>query len=250
MIRKFFTALLATWLGIAAACADGFTDANRQFASGDFTAAAASYEKLLADQGPDAAVSYNLGNTYLQLKQYGPAILAYERARLLDPRNPDLLANLTRARKAATAFDESPFNPRLEAVITYLSRNEWSWLVAGGALVIGALAILRGCISGSSRPFRRLTTVMAAVAALTVIAGSGALWLRRSEAHLGVVLAENASIRLSPFENAGTVGTPGPGRLVHLGAENAGFHYVSIPGSNLQGWLADKDVAAIVPSSK
>ena len=107
------------------------SEANQQFKSGDFAGAAAAYEKIIAAEGPRASVYYNLGNSYQQLKQYGPAILAYERARLLTPRDPDLLANLALARKAATAFEETGLHPWLDAVVNHLSRNEWSWLVAG-----------------------------------------------------------------------------------------------------------------------
>ena len=43
----------------------------------DLAGAAAAYEKVIAADGPRASVYYNLGNSYQQLKQYGPAILAW-----------------------------------------------------------------------------------------------------------------------------------------------------------------------------
>ena len=85
-------------------------DANGQFKAGNFEVAATHYEEVLKHEGPRASVFYNLGNSYQAQKKYGPAILAYERARLLTPRDPDLLANLNLARKAATAFDEVGLN--------------------------------------------------------------------------------------------------------------------------------------------
>ena len=244
MNRNFLIGLLCIFLGGNAVFAAAFDAANQQFKSGDFAGAATAYEKILAADGPRAAVYYNLGNSYQSLKQYGPAILAYERARLLTPRDPDLLANLALARKAATAFEESGLNPRLEAALNYLSRHEWSWLVVSGALLVGILAVVAGAVELPQR-LRTAALITSAVAGLFIVAGAAALYLRRDEAGRGIVLTENATVRLSPFEKAESLGTPGAGRLVHLGVETGGFRYIEIAGTNLKGWLASNDVAAI-----
>ncbi len=244
MNRKFLIGLLCLFLGANCVSATAFDDANQKFKSGDFAGAAAAYEKLLADDGPRAAVYYNLGNSYQNLKQYGPAILAYERARQLTPRDPDVLANLALARKAATAFEETGIHPRLDAVLNFLSRNEWSWLVAGAALFLGVIAVVSGAVKLPQR-LRRFAVISSAVAGLAIIAGAATLYLRRGESARGIVLSKDVTVRLSPFENAESLGTPGPGRSVRLGAENGDFHYVEIPGTSLKGWLARKDVGAI-----
>lgn len=246
MNRFFPICLMCLVLGTVSASATAFDDANQRFKSGDFIGAATAYEKILTTEGPRAAAYYNLGNSYQNLKQYGPAILAYERARLLTPRDPDLLANLALARKAATAFDETGMNSKLEAVLDYLSRDEWSWLVAGSALFLGALALVSGILRVADK-LRVFAMISAGAAVLAIIAGSTALYLRRSESGKGIVLSENATVRLSPFEKAESLGTPGPGKAVHLGAKNGGFQYVEVAGAGLHGWLADKDVASIVP---
>jgi len=249
MNRNFLIGFIGLLLGSVSVSASALDDANLKFKSGDFNGAAAAYEKILTDEGPRAAVFYNLGNSYQSLKQYGPAILAYERARLLAPRDPDLAANLALARKAATAFEESGLHPRVEAALSRLSRNEWSWLIAGSALFLGGLALTCGVVSLPRRWMRQLAMVCAGFAGLAIAAGSTALYLRRGEAGRGIVLSENAAVRLSPFEKAEALGTAGPGRVVYLGAKSGGFQYVEVPGTNLHGWLADKDVAAIAPDA-
>lgn len=249
MNRNFLIGFFSLLLGSMSVFASALDDANLKFKSGDYTGAAAAYEKILTDEGPRASVYYNLGNSYQSLKQYGPAILAYERARLLAPRDPDLAANLALARKAATAFEESGFHPRVEAALNYLSRNEWSWLVAGSALFLGGLALICGVVSLPRRWMRRLAMVAAGLAGLAIVEGSTALYLRRGEARRGIILSENAAVRLSPFEKAEALGTAGPGRVVHLGEKSGDFQYVDVPGTNLHGWLANKDVAAIAPDA-
>ncbi len=240
MRTKLQLALLIA--GITTAWGSALDEANQRFAAGDFPAAIEAYEKIIESQGPDAAVYYNLGNSHQSLKQYGPAILAYERARLLTPRDPDLLANLTLARKAATAFEEPELNPQLDTVLQYFSRNEWSWLVAGAALVLGFTGLLYGIFK-----MRRLAGIAAGCAAFVIAAGSGALYLRRAEASRGVVLTEQAVVRLSPFTTAESLGNVGAGRMVRVGEAKAGFHYVEIPKTNLRGWLSSADAASIIP---
>lgn len=239
--------LFALVLGIVALGSDALDSANRKFHAGDDAGAAAAYEQILDSAGPSAAVLYNLGNTYQRLGRNGEAILCYERARLLTPRDPDVLANLAHARQAVAAFEEAGAHPRFNAALNYLSRNEWSWLVAGSAIVLGGLALLGGLVSLPRHWMRRTVMVIAVMAGLGMISGGSALYLRRAEAAAGIVLSDRATLRLSPFENAASIGTPGPGRRVHMRGKTGSFYYVDVAGANLSGWLAEKDVAAIIP---
>lgn len=246
LIHKFLIGLATICVGNAATLAE----ANKQFEDGKFSEAVTSYQKLLEVGGPDAAVYYNLGNAFQSGKKFGPAILAYERARLLTPRDPDLQANLAMARKAAAAFEESELHPRVDAVMGYLSRNEWSWLMVGGGLFLGVYALLRGLVKWPVRWTRQFGGVLAVMAGLGIVAGSVALWLRRGEAARGIVLTENASVRLSPFEEAEALGTAMPGRVIRLGEVKGDFRYIEVPGTGLKGWLAKADVAAVSPEAE
>lgn len=241
MNQNSLSGLLCLLLATAAVSANDCNLANGQFKAGDFAGAAASYEKTLAAEGPRATVFYNLGNSYQQLKQYGPAILAYERARLLTPRDPDLLANLALARKAAAVAEEPGMHPRLDVALNYLSRDEWSWLVAGGALLLGGLAMVCGAV----KLLRQWVAGSACLAGFCLIAGFTALYLRRGETGRGVVLSSDAAVRLSPFEKAELLGTPGSGRIVRLGLKSGDFQHIEVPGTSLSGWMAYKEVATI-----
>lgn len=237
---------------VASAMADVHSDfdrVNAMFEAGDFAAAAAAYEEVLRENGPRASVYYNLGNSHLRIGDYGPAILAYERAKLLTPRDPDLRANLALARKNAAAFDEEPgLHPRLAAALHFLSRNEWSWLVVACAILLGMLGLLCGVVRVPRGWMTRVISISAALAVLLIIAGSVALSMRRADAARGVIVSADAVLRLSPFDTAESVATPGPGRTVMLGEKSGDFRFIEIPGTNLQGWLAEKDVAAVMPA--
>jgi tetratricopeptide (TPR) repeat protein len=246
MNRSIANILFCLLAGLAPAAEPSrFDRANREFADGNFAKAADIYQGILETEGPPAAVLFNLGNAEQKLGNHGRAILAYERARLIAPRDPDLRANLALSRKAAAVFEEPRRFPRLAAFFDYLSLNEWSWLFVGSTLFVGVLAIVRGTVRLPRRWMRNTFRGTAGLAVVAMIVGATALYQRQGERDRGVVLTEDAPIRLSPFEKAGTIGAAGAGRIVRLLETKDGFHYVEVPGTELRGWIADRDVAAI-----
>jgi len=75
-----------------------FFKANEAYKAGDFKEAIQGYEGLIRSGIVDGHIYYNLGNAYFRLNRLGHAILNYEKARLLMPRDADLLFNLSQAR--------------------------------------------------------------------------------------------------------------------------------------------------------
>jgi tetratricopeptide (TPR) repeat protein len=71
-----------------------FEAANTKYQAGDFKAAAALYEEIIKNSQGTGAVYFNLGNTYFRLGQKGKAVIAYERAFKVIPRDKDLLWNM------------------------------------------------------------------------------------------------------------------------------------------------------------
>jgi len=77
---------------------EGFFRANQAYKEGRYPEAVDGYEQLIGAGLKNGHLYYNLGNCYFRLNQLGRAILNYERARLLIPRDPDLSFNLSNAR--------------------------------------------------------------------------------------------------------------------------------------------------------
>ena len=67
---------------------------NGHYEKGDFESAITTYEKVLATDMVSTALHYNLGCAYFSEKAYGKAILQFEKARQLSPRDPDVQHNL------------------------------------------------------------------------------------------------------------------------------------------------------------
>lgn len=75
-----------------------FFRANQAYKEAHFQEAVDDYEQLIRSGHRNGHLFYNLGNAYFRANQLGRAILNYERARLLIPRDADLNFNLRHAR--------------------------------------------------------------------------------------------------------------------------------------------------------
>jgi tetratricopeptide (TPR) repeat protein len=75
-----------------------FFKANQAYGEGRFQEAIQGYDLLIRSGHRNGHLYYNLGNAYFKTEQLGPAILNYERAYLIMPRDADLNFNLSYAR--------------------------------------------------------------------------------------------------------------------------------------------------------
>jgi hypothetical protein len=71
-----------------------WNSANNSYSVGNYQEAAQLYEQILNENGESAEIYFNLGNACFKQNLLGAAHLNYERARRLDPTNPDILHNL------------------------------------------------------------------------------------------------------------------------------------------------------------
>ena len=71
-----------------------FQEVNQLYANGKFSEAISAYQNLLKSK-TSAEIYYNLGNAYFKDGQIGKAILNYEQAKRLNPRDLDIRSNLT-----------------------------------------------------------------------------------------------------------------------------------------------------------
>lgn len=71
-----------------------YRQGNTFYERGQYAEASRTYERIVQQGFHHGYVYYNLGNAYFKQQQPGRAILAYERARRLMPRDQDIRTNL------------------------------------------------------------------------------------------------------------------------------------------------------------
>ncbi|MBU6326836.1 MAG: hypothetical protein KGQ89_04330 [Verrucomicrobia bacterium] len=246
----WFSAFLL-WLFATTILADEsrvFEGARQHALSGDHIHAVEEYQGLLSEQGPSFTVLYNLGGSYAALGDHGNAMLCYERARLLSPRDPDLLANIELTRKAAKIPAIDSTKPPFQQLLHFFSRNELSL----GIMVLAGLILLMSSFAFMPRSPRRglrpLLLVCSTVALLLIALSACAIFVRKSEDHLAVILAKDCSLRLSPFAKADVLTTCEAGRMVLIESVRGDFSYVHLVDTELRGWVGNGELERIIPA--
>lgn len=202
-LRAIFTLLLLAST-LRADTPAAFKEAAGLYDLGRFDEAIARYESLRAAGVVSANLYFNLGNACFKNGNIGRAIINYERARQLTPRDPDIRGNLrfalneSRANENVAATGGSAW---LEAARDYLTMGEWTlfatvcyWLAALGGIVLLWLPAVR----------RWLRAPVIALAALTLIGGAGMAAKATSEngPPAAVVVAKEVQARFAPVEDS------------------------------------------------
>lgn len=178
---------------------DAFQGANKLYYEGNFTDAAAAYEKISVSAPSSSAVYFNLGNAWFKSGKIGQAVAAYRRAERLAPRDADIRANLQFVRNQVQG-PSFALNP-VQRWLAILTLNEWT-ILAGLAvwLLFSFLAALewRPVWKSNSRWF------LIGLALLTLVIGAGfaaAFQLNRSVL-IAVVIRNDVAVRQGPLEES------------------------------------------------
>ena len=105
--------------------ARAFQAGNEYYAQSNYKAAIEQYQKVIESGVVSETVLYNLANAYFKNNQLGRAVLCYEKARRLAPRDRDITENLNFARtRIADRVERSPegfFLGQLHRVTNWVS---------------------------------------------------------------------------------------------------------------------------------
>jgi tetratricopeptide (TPR) repeat protein len=235
-IRWF--ALSPILLFCVTALADDFKAANALYDAGRFAEAANTFETI---QPKTANVYFNLGNAWFRQDKLGLAILNYERAQRLSPRDPDILANLKFAQQRL-GVDETapPFRRFVRNAVRSRTLAEWNWIeVAGLWLTLLAVA---GCIW---LPKWRMGFIIAAVAVACVWAmATTALVGRVSAPPEAIVLASKSEARSAPLPLATVLFNLTEGVRVAIREDRGEWLFVE-RADGKQGWVNRSALAGI-----
>jgi tetratricopeptide (TPR) repeat protein len=258
--RRFAALVLAVGLAMAGSvpAADptaardpvtSFFEANALYKAGRYQEAATRYQALVTAGFESGALHYNLGNAFFRAGELGRAILSYERARRLLPRDPDVRANLRFAHRqtganAAAAPAPPPLWLRLTAPLAFrATTGELALTTAIAYTAVMLLLTLRLFL-----PAWRQALGRAAVAAgvMVVLAGT-ACGVRLVEEHLRtravIVRAGDIPVRFEPSDTGTVHFTLPEGALVRVLAERESWHQVARTDGR-RGWI---EAAAVEP---
>lgn len=205
----FAVALLISALAAprpASAQAELFEQGNQLYQQSDFQGAIDAYEAVLAAGWESAALHYNLGNAYFKVGELGRSILEWERALVLEPGDPDALANLQLARTlTADAVEPMPQFWLFQLVSWWVNLVPRGLLIAlvGGAWLLTAAGAATRILARGEGASRWGGYLAVAGAAVVLLMGTN-LAVRElglGQPERGIVLADAVPVRSAPADD-------------------------------------------------
>jgi hypothetical protein len=190
--------------------------------------------------GYSAAALYNLANAYARAGKPGLAVLNYERAKLLEPNDPDIDANLRRVRDSAGLRPQSA--GRLDRLTQLGSPAVVSWIGVLGLLIAGLAMLAR--VATRVHRGKLLAAALVGLGLIGVTAGSAvAVWPTLHEA---VVVGHAVAVRVSPTLIEEPIFTLPEAEIVGISVEHDGFMLIKTAAGRT-GWAPSANLASIVP---
>jgi len=218
-----------------------FTKANQEFAQGHFKEAIAGYEALVHEGQWNANLFYDLGNAYFRTRDFGRAILNYERALALDQRHPEATANLQIARDESRALELQP--TRLERYLQFASINQYS-IAAAVALWLGIFAIVALIFA------RRRSPALISLSILCLLVCAASVWAiytldKGSKGRaLAIVTGNDVQARLATADSANSVLALPAGSEIKILSTRGDWMYAALP-NDLRGWIQTKNAEQV-----
>lgn len=216
-------------------------DSNEAYRGKAYREAIEGYEALAAAGYRSEALFYNLANSYYRIGALGRARLNYERARLIDPDDKDLLHNLAVLRREqADALEAIP-----EFFLLRWWKNTRRLLGEAGWSVSGLLLLWAGCgglvlwLLGQKRSHRKwgfligIGLILLSVLPFSLAASRQAA-VRNSD--IAVVLTTEVVLRSAPDPQSKPILTIHEGLAVGL-LDRIGEWYKVRLSNGEQGWL-------------
>ena len=219
-----------------------FEKGNQHFKNEEYRKAIDSYVSILDQDVESAEVYFNLGNAYYKAGEVARAILNYERALRLHPRDEDIKANLDLANHHIVDRVETPpmlfFWHWVNAIRDGMTAEEWGkWSVIGlwiaMAVIILAVFRRRGLFRRQIRWLAGLLMVAWICVFITFV------WKIQRDRMMvyAVVMEEKIEVLSAPDETGTVLFDLHEGVKVRVLRQVPDWTEVALPDPSKKGWL-------------
>lgn len=211
-----------------------FTEANKAFEGQQYDQAISLYEKIISDSRLNSPeIYYNLGNAYYKTNKIGEALLNFERAYKLDPRDEDIRYNLNFLKNQVNDNTESDF---ISAMVNVLTAREVTLINTIVLILLLGVLITKMLLKNMEIP-----QVQPATYALLGLLVFFSVWsvfkIRNEKKEFGIVVTSACNVYNGPGEEFSVGFTPVEGKKVIILGENNGWYAIGLPNEKLKGWL-------------
>lgn len=194
-----------------------------------------------AAESDSAPALFNQANAEQRAGQLGPAILHYERAEWLAPRDPAIARNLRAAREKAGIAE--PAGSAWQSATHVLSLNSLAILVSICLLLLCTLLLGTRLLATA---FRGLGEGLAALLGVTAAIALAAIIVRWPELDRAIVQPAQAIAHLAPAASSETMFELKAGDLVTPGQTHGGYAHIRTKDGR-SGWIAQSEIERILP---
>jgi tetratricopeptide (TPR) repeat protein len=146
-----------------------FEKANQLYLNGEYSSAREEYQKIVNSGFESVELYYNLGNTFYKLGQIPSAILYFEKALILNPKDVDIRFNLDLANRLVVdkinPLNEFFFNKWIRTFAGIIKADAWGYI----SLISFFLMLSVVFIAYVTRGFRFRKLMLSAGALLIVL---------------------------------------------------------------------------------
>ncbi len=227
------------WLAglIAAPLAAAEIDAGQAaYAAGDYVGAIERWQAQVVAEGATAGRLAALGNAEWKLGRKGRAMVCWERALLLDPRNAVATAGIRHAQSAGGV--ERPALTWAEDYAGFLGANAWL-VIATAAFWVALLGLLIPRLRRRA-PSEWQEKMVVAAATVFLLALPG-LWGGHLHARRAVVRQTEVSLRLTPTARGEAIVGIAEGDVVRTDRPFNGYVRVTTADGK-SGWLQAREI--------
>lgn len=221
-----------------------FYKGNTFYEQGKYDEAIQEYNKLIAQGKESGNLYFNMGNSYFKKGELGRAILNYERAKKLNPRDSDLKSNYIFVRSKIKGADVDLSRPFPEVLLDKLDNftiNEITKLLSAVYILIVVLLITRIFIPNSKK-----YCYPAVITSLIILtAASFSLYSKTSLLDKeAVILIDTAEAKFEPLDNATTHYIPHEGMKAYIIQSKKEWVKIKRPDGKI-GWIRDREIERI-----
>ena len=220
-------------------------DANRNYKTGNYEQAVLDYKELSKEHSNQADIFYNLGNSYFRIGERSKAILSYEKALTLKPRDKDILHNLSYVRELLEYRVEDKRNWYVkicQKLLGALTNKEAYFL----AFFICFLFLLSACTHLFFRKFVfwNWYNKMLFLLGVVVLVVAGAKYVTSDHISDGIVISDKIPVRYGPSTHDQIAFRLGSGLKVFILEKRKEWSRILLVNGE-SGWVKNSEIGEV-----
>ena len=223
-----------------------FEQANKLYQQEKYEQSITKYLEIINNGYESWQLYFNLGNAYYRIGQFGKAILHFERAYKLNPKNEDVEFNLRLVNtKVVDNIKTPPLTEFINNVKYFLSMTALIWLTIGLYLGLTFIIIIRLIVR--KRRIQRLLKIIVIPILIVLILTSSVFIMRVNEdttVKYAILMTDKVDVLGEPSVNGTELFSLHEGAKFKIEESSGEWAKIRLAGGNV-GWLK-KDVFEII----